>query len=119
MKEENIVVTSFSESAEHATRPTEPAASDSRASRDNIVIESLSATQWRICDTRWPEHDARSVLGFIEKKDEDLFEVMQLSDGFEWFSFASLRAAAAHFTQAQSSAPATSENVLSRLRAHA
>lgn len=100
-------------------RSAGPASSDSPASKENVVIEALSTTQWRVRDTRWPEHDARSVLGFIEKKDEDLFEVMQLSDGFEWFSFASLTAAAAHFTQAQSSTPANSENVLSRLRAHA
>ncbi len=81
-----------------------------------IVIEPLSATQWRACDTRWSENDARSLLGFIEKKEDDLFETMQLDHGFEWFSFASLAEATAHFTDMQLSA-IPSENVLSRLRA--
>jgi hypothetical protein len=119
LKEESIVVTTSLGSAGRAVTPAGPASSDSRASTENVVIESLSATQWRICDTRWSEHDACSVLGFIEKKEEDLFEVMQLTDGFEWFSFDSLAAVVVHFAQAQSSAPANNQNVLSRLRAHA
>ncbi|HEY5222421.1 MAG TPA: hypothetical protein VIJ18_05135 [Microbacteriaceae bacterium] len=87
--------------------------------RKNIVIEPFSDTQWRACDIRWSEHDARSLLGFIEKKGNDLFEVMQLDHGFEWFSFATLEAATAHFTTMNPGATPNSENVLSRLRAHA
>lgn len=62
----------------------------------DIVVQPLSPTQWRVCDRRVPDRDARSLLGFIEKKSER-YEVMQLGHGFEWFYFNSLRAATAHF----------------------
>lgn len=66
---------------------------------DDLVIQSLSRSQWRVSDRRYPEHDAIGLLGFIEEKD-DTFELMQLENGFQWFSFSSLAEAIAHFTQA-------------------
>lgn len=95
-----------------------PSSAGSYATGKDIAIQSLSASQWRVCDSRWPEHDARSLLGFIEKKD-DLFEVMELDHGFAWFSFASLAQATDHFAHAKPTAAPNGENILSRLRAHA
>jgi hypothetical protein len=86
---------------------------------EGVRLELLSATQWRVCDTRWSEHDARSLLGFIEKKD-DIFEAMQLDHGFEWFTFDTLTEATAHFTNVRPDiAVPEDENILSWLRSHA
>lgn len=64
--------------------------------RADIVVQPLSASQWRVCDRRLPDHDARSLLGFIEMKGGQ-YEVMELVHGFQWFYFGSLRAATDHF----------------------
>ena len=73
-------------------RPEVPLASS------EVSVQRLSASQWRMCDTRWPEHDARSLLGFIELTG-GRFEVVQVDRGFECFSFASLAEATAHFSR--------------------
>lgn len=65
---------------------------------------------------RWVDHDARGLRGYIEKKG-DIFEAMQLGRGFEWFSFASLEEATAHFTHPRLTIACDDEHVLSRLRA--
>lgn len=67
--------------------------------REDLVVYTLSASQWRISDRRYPEHDASSLLGFIEEKD-GTFELTQLEHGFEWFYFSSLAEAVAHFARA-------------------
>lgn len=67
-------------------------------SQEDLLVQPLSASQWRVRDRRYSEHDACSLLGFIEQKD-DTFELTQLERGFQWFYFASLPEAIAHFTQ--------------------
>jgi hypothetical protein len=71
---------------------------DSSLAAEDVEIQALSDTQWRVRDTRLPDDDVRGLLGFIEKitKTDTVFEVMALSDGFEWFSFASMHEAVAH-----------------------
>jgi hypothetical protein len=64
---------------------------------ENVVVVPLSVSQWRICDTRWPEGDSRQLLGFIETTKDGDFEVMSLVHGFEWYTYASLADAIAHF----------------------
>ncbi|GAB3806239.1 hypothetical protein GCM10028798_28900 [Humibacter antri] len=69
------------------------------------MVQRLSTTQWRVCDRRWSNQDARCLLGFIEKKG-DRFELMELGHGFHWLTFASLAEAAEHFVgQASGAAP--------------
>jgi hypothetical protein len=58
----------------------------------------LSASQWRVCDTRWSEHDARSLLGFIEKRAEN-FDVIQVYSGLKRLSFGSLAEATRYFAR--------------------
>ena len=65
---------------------------------EDLVVQPLSRSQWRVSDRRYPEHDASSLLGFIEEK-HDTFELTQLEHGFQWFYFSSLADAVAHFTQ--------------------
>ncbi|MGO4104668.1 hypothetical protein AB4Y63_11995 [Leifsonia sp. YAF41] len=67
------------------------------ASENDILVQSISDSQWRVCDRRFPEHDAHHLLGFIERV-VDRFEVMQVGTGFEWFQFDTLNSAIAHFT---------------------
>ena len=65
---------------------------------EDIVTQALSPSAWRVQDGRLPEHDASALIGFIEKKD-DLYEVMQLGNGFQWFTYPSLAEAVAHFVR--------------------
>ena len=118
MKEENIVVTAFWGNAGRAVAPAGHASPDSHVIKENIVVKSLSASHWRVSDRRCSEYDAHGLLGYIEKMEDDVFEVMQLDHGFEWYSYASLAAATAHFANVQPSATPNNENMLSRLRAH-
>lgn len=69
-------------------------------SEGDLIVQPLSGSQWRVSDRRYPEHDACSLLGFIEEKD-DTFELTQLEHGFQWFYFSCLAEAIAHFTQTQ------------------
>jgi hypothetical protein len=67
-------------------------------SAEDLLVQPLSSSQWRVSDRRYPEDDASSLLGFIEEKD-DTFELTQLEHGFQWFYFSCLAEALAHFTQ--------------------
>ncbi|MEO7148204.1 MAG: hypothetical protein ABIW81_07020 [Terrimesophilobacter sp.] len=76
---------------------------------EDLVVQPLSRSQWRVSDRRYSEHDACSLLGFIEEKD-GTFELTQLEHGFQWFYFSSLAEAIAHFTQTpRSGSPAEPE----------
>ena len=65
---------------------------------EDLLVQPLSSSQWRVSDRQYPEDDASSLLGFIEEKD-DRFQLTQLEHGFQWFYFACLTEAIAHFTQ--------------------
>jgi hypothetical protein len=75
-------------------------------SQEDLLVQPLSGSQWRVSDRRYSAHDACSLLGFIEQKD-DTFELTQLERGFQWFYFASLPEAIAHFTQTPATVSAT------------
>ena len=38
----------------------------------DIDVQGLSAAAWRIRDPRFPEQDARALIGFIEAKEDDV-----------------------------------------------
>lgn len=65
---------------------------------EDILVQPLSISHWRVSDRRYSEDDASSLLGFIEEKD-DTFELTQLKHGFQWIYFSCLAEALAHFTQ--------------------
>lgn len=69
------------------------------ASDVQLVVEPLAHTQWRVCDSRWPERDPQHLLGFIELTNDAEFEVMSLAHGFEWFTYVTLDEATAHFLE--------------------
>jgi hypothetical protein len=83
----------------------------------DIEIQSLSPSAWRVRDTRFPESDARALIGFIEEKGE-VFEVMQMGGGFQWFTYQSLQDAVAHFVHVDQP-PEGTNHVLSWLASHA
>ncbi|MEO7123386.1 MAG: hypothetical protein ABI400_09785 [Lacisediminihabitans sp.] len=62
-----------------------------------IEVQAISNSQWRVCDTRWPEHDARCVLGFIEKR-ADVFEALQIRAGLVRRAFGTLAEAQRYFS---------------------
>jgi hypothetical protein len=64
----------------------------------DVVTEALSPSAWRVRDCRFPEQDGCALIGFIEKKD-DGYEVMQLGNGFQWFTYPSFAEAVAHFVR--------------------
>jgi hypothetical protein len=67
---------------------------------EDTFVQPLSASQWRVIDRRWPESDAFSLLGFIEETHQE-FEVMQLHQGFQRFTFTSLADALNHFSDSK------------------
>ena len=82
----------------------------------DIDVQSLSASAWRIRDTRFPEQDARALIGFIEAKGET-FEVMQMGRGFQWFTYPTMQDAVAHFVRVYPPAD-SAQHVLSWMPSH-
>ena len=75
----------------------------------NIDAQQLSSNRWQLRDRRQPGDDPRGLLGFIERvrrssTTDTVFEVMTLSDGFEFFTFATLQEAVTHVAQYASEA---------------
>jgi hypothetical protein len=62
-----------------------------------IQVDALSASEWRVCDSRLPSNDARSLVGFIEEHG-GVYEVMHFADPIEFTFAPSLDAAIAHLT---------------------
>lgn len=67
----------------------------------DIEVQPVSGSQWRLRDRRLSGDDNQGLLGFIEltRRGSDsiaAFEVMTLSDGFDFFSFDSLQEAIVH-----------------------
>lgn len=46
---------------------------------DDIRLDIVSMHEWRVCDRRFAENDARSVLGFIERHG-DHYEIISVLD---------------------------------------
>jgi hypothetical protein len=81
----------------HLTTKRVPDVMDAPEAPD-IDVQSLSSSAWRIRDTRFPEQDARALIGFIEEKG-GVFEVMQMGRGFQWFTYRTMQEAVAHFVR--------------------
>jgi hypothetical protein len=54
-----------------------------------VRLQWLGASAWKVSDGRLLDEDARSLLGFIEKRGES-FELMQVGATFSWLVFGSL-----------------------------
>lgn len=65
---------------------------------EDIALEPLSSTQWRVCNRAAPASDSAHLLGFIEQT-EGRFEAMELGRGhnFAWHDFDTLAEASEHF----------------------
>lgn len=67
----------------------------------DIDVQIVSSNQWRLRDRRLHGDDHQGLLGFVEKtyrlaSTVAVFEVMTLSNGFDFFSFTSLQDAVTH-----------------------
>jgi hypothetical protein len=91
-------VNAFFGSAGPAVAPTTRSQTDAPRSDPFLDVQALSASQWRVCDIRWPEHDARRLLGFVEKRAER-FDVIQVYAGLKRLSFGSLAEATRYFAR--------------------
>lgn len=71
-------------------------------STGHVEFSALSATEWRVSDSRIPVGDAGSILGFVELVGDQQYRLLQLGHGhgIEWFSLSSLRDVAEHFLHA-------------------
>ncbi|GAB2510420.1 hypothetical protein [Paramicrobacterium agarici] len=67
-------------------------------SLEDIRLDALSHREWRVIDTRLPEHDAPCVLGFIERCG-NRYETLVLGRGVRRYSFPSLAEAKRHFAR--------------------
>jgi hypothetical protein len=65
---------------------------DQRPPSIDIRLDALSATEWRVCDSRLPESDHLSILGFIEQR-HGVFEVTTMENPGERTFYGSLGAA--------------------------
>jgi hypothetical protein len=67
--------------------------------QNHVRVDTLSASEWRVCDTRAAANDASSLIGFIDEHD-GVFEVMRFADPIEFTFAPSLDVAIAHLTDA-------------------
>lgn len=73
--------------AENSTPPT---------TRD-IRLDIISMTEWRVCDRRFSQRDARCVLGFIER-DRFSYQATHLPASGNVETYGSLATATASFS---------------------
>lgn len=66
---------------------------------DELAVQAVSDSVWRVRDTRLPEHDALCVLGVIEKKSPRAYEALKVGQGFHRRTFSSLEEATQYFTR--------------------
>jgi len=48
---------------------------------DDIRLDLISGSEWRVCDRRMPPTDSRSVIGFIERHEFEYEVISVLSPG--------------------------------------
>lgn len=72
------------------------AVSEFTRSFDDIEVMDVSRLEWRVRDARISADDARSVIGFIEKKG-DAYEVMMFGDPLQFSVHEDMRAAMREF----------------------
>jgi len=63
---------------------------------DSVTLVRLSPTEWKVSDPRVSDHDAASLLGFIEAR-ESSFEVTILNHGVASYTVSNLDGALALF----------------------
>jgi hypothetical protein len=66
---------------------------------DDLAVQAVSDTVWRVRDSRLPEHDALCVLGVIEKKSARAFEALKVGQGFRRRTFPTFEEATQYFTR--------------------
>ena len=59
---------------------------------DALLLEHVSGSAWRVCDSRRPSGSSGRFIGFVEERG-GRFEVMQRADTFIWTTFDSMREA--------------------------
>ena len=64
---------------------------------NDIRLDIISMHEWRVCDRRYPERDARCVLGFIER-DQFSFHVTPIHPSGSVEIYGSLATATASFS---------------------
>lgn len=64
----------------------------------DIRLDVISMNEWRVCDRRVPASDARSVLGFIERRGYE-YEVISVLRPGPVRSFGSLASATLSFSE--------------------
>jgi hypothetical protein len=52
--------------------------------KQDLLVLPVSDREWRVTDRRLAPNNAHSVLGVIERKSNDLFEVLQLAPSLVW-----------------------------------
>lgn len=67
---------------------------------DDIEVMDVSRLEWRVSDTRISTDDARSVIGFIEKK-AGVFEVLMFGDPLRFSMHDTMDAAIEDFVTAR------------------
>lgn len=69
------------------------------ATREYVEFTPVSATEWRVSDSRVPVGDAGSILGFVELIGEQTYRLLQLGHGHGvfWHTFPTLHDVAEHF----------------------
>lgn len=75
--------------------PQMPPAAVGPVEVEQLELEQVSSTAWRVCDPRFPRGHPQRLLGCIDKR-ADAFELMQFIDGFRWHTLASLRQVLEH-----------------------
>jgi hypothetical protein len=74
---------SFADHSEAVGNITNPTTTTPRSKQDLLVLP-ISDHEWRVTDRRLAPNNAHSVLGVIERKASDLFEVLQLAPALAW-----------------------------------
>ncbi len=67
--------------------------------KQDLLVLPISDREWRVTDRRVAPDNAHSVLGVIERKSNDLFEVLQLAPSLAWRWFPSLDEATDSFVR--------------------
>lgn len=62
---------------------------------DDLILVQVSLAAWRVYTTEFTRENPRRLIGCIDRRG-DLFELMELGDGFRWHTFASLHETLEH-----------------------
>ena len=77
---------------------TTPAQPTTAPAADDIRLDVISMTEWRVSDRRFASSDSRSVIGFIERRGFD-YEVISVIQPGAARAFGSLATATLSFSE--------------------